>query len=155
MPSTLEVADVVARAESKGLLTEARSSEFIGLLEALAVDVDSDTARYAFENTLQLARRSSLSAYDAAYLELALRKGLPLATLDANLQRAAEKNGCGAAVALGFDAGACCGQSRRAAVLSRSLDGPCGRVIGHQCRLPIGRPHPHNQRIRRIYVIPG
>lgn len=89
----LEVANVIARAESKGLLTEARSSEFIGLLEALAVDVDADTARHALENTLQLARRFSLSAYDAAYLELALRKGLPLATLDANLQRAAEKTG--------------------------------------------------------------
>ncbi|EAR23522.1 type II toxin-antitoxin system VapC family toxin [Nitrococcus mobilis] len=89
----LEVANVIATAESKGLLTEARSSEFVGLLEGLAVDVDADTARHALKDTLQLARRFSLSAYDAAYLELALRKGFPLATLDVNLQKAAEKTG--------------------------------------------------------------
>jgi predicted nucleic acid-binding protein len=43
--------------------------------------------------TLNLARRYKLSAYDAAYLELALRKGLPLATLDADLEKAAKKAG--------------------------------------------------------------
>lgn len=44
-------------------------------------------------DTLQLARRYKLSAYDAAYLELALRTGLPLATLDADLTKASEAAG--------------------------------------------------------------
>ena len=41
---------------------------------------------HALEATLQLARRFDVSAYDAAYLDLALRRGLPLATLDSNLR---------------------------------------------------------------------
>ncbi len=44
-------------------------------------------------DTLNLARRYKLSAYDAAYLELALRTGFPLATLDANLAKAASTAG--------------------------------------------------------------
>jgi predicted nucleic acid-binding protein len=44
-------------------------------------------------DTLQLARRYKLSAYDASYLELALRRGIPLATLDEDLQKAAKKAG--------------------------------------------------------------
>ena len=42
---------------------------------------------------LRLARAHRLSVYDAAYLELAQREGLPLATLDADLQRAAAGEG--------------------------------------------------------------
>ena len=89
----LEVANVVTRAEAKGLLTEARSLQFLRLLEDLAIATDADTAQYALKDTLQLARRFALSAYDAAYLELALRQGLPLATLDAALHQAASKAG--------------------------------------------------------------
>ena len=47
----------------------------------------------ALGETLGIARRYKLSAYDAGYLELALRKGLPLATLDADLAKAAKKAG--------------------------------------------------------------
>ena len=47
----------------------------------------------ALASTLDLARRYHLSAYDASYLELALRAGLPLATLDADLAKAARKAG--------------------------------------------------------------
>lgn len=89
----LEVANVIARAEARGLITEARSLKFLGLLEGLAVTTDAETAHHAPGGTLQLARRFSLSAYDAAYLELALRQGLPLATLDAGLRQAADKAG--------------------------------------------------------------
>lgn len=91
----LEVANVVARAEAKGLMTEARSAAFVQLLQDLAIEVDTDTAQHALENTLQLARRFGLSAYDAAYLDLALREGLPLATLDSGLLNAAAATGVG------------------------------------------------------------
>lgn len=89
----LEAANVAARAETKGLLTEARSAEFLGLLQEMMIFVDAETAGRAFNDTLQLARRFRLSAYDAAYLELALREGLPLATLDTGLRKALAQTG--------------------------------------------------------------
>jgi len=89
----LEVANVIARAEAKNLVTEARSAEFLEMLEGLDIDVDSATFTRAMSDTLQLARRYRLSAYDASYLELALRLGIPLATLDVDSQVAAKKAG--------------------------------------------------------------
>lgn len=89
----LEVANVIARAEAKGLVTEARSGVFLEMLEDVDIEVDAATSAHALSDTLQLARRYKLSAYDASYLELALRRGLALATLDEDLQRAAKKGG--------------------------------------------------------------
>lgn len=87
----LEVANVLARGESQGLLTEARSAEFSGLLERMAIQVEVETSAHALGSILQLARRFNLSSYDASYLDLALRNGIPLATLDKELMRAAGK----------------------------------------------------------------
>ncbi len=89
----LEVANVIARAEAKGLVTEARSGAFLEMLEGVDIEVDTATFQHALSDTLQLARRYKLSAYDASYLELALRQGIPLATLDEDLQKAAKKAG--------------------------------------------------------------
>ena len=89
----LEVANVIARAENKFGLAEARSSEFVHILQQLHIQIDSGTPLQALGDTLQLARRFSLSAYDTAYLELALREGLPIATLDEALLNAANKAG--------------------------------------------------------------
>ena len=89
----LEVSNVIARAEAKGLVTEARSEAFLELLQGVDIDVDAATFSHALSDTLQLARRYRLSAYDASYLELALREGLSLATLDEDLQKAAKKAG--------------------------------------------------------------
>lgn len=89
----LEVANVIARAEAKGLVTEARSGAFLEMLEGVDIEVDAATFQHALSDTLQLARRYKLSAYDASYLELALRLGIPLATLDEDLQKAAKKVG--------------------------------------------------------------
>jgi predicted nucleic acid-binding protein len=58
-------------------------------LESLPITIDSGTNRAAWAATLQLSDRFGLTAYDAAYLELALRRQLPLATLDSDLIRAA------------------------------------------------------------------
>jgi predicted nucleic acid-binding protein len=54
-----------------------------------AATIDADTSTYAWSATLRIAERLSLTMYDAAYLELAQRRGLPLATLDRDLQAAA------------------------------------------------------------------
>ena len=89
----LEVANVIARAEAKSLVTEARSGAFLALLEDVDIDVDAATFVQALSGTLQLARRYKLSAYGASYLDLALRRGLPLATLDEDLHKAAKKAG--------------------------------------------------------------
>ena len=74
-------------------MTEARSGAFLALLEDVDINVDAAIFVQALSGTLQLARRYKLSACNASYLELALRRGLPLATLDENLQKAAKKAG--------------------------------------------------------------
>jgi len=58
-------------------------------LAQLPIQVDAETHRRAWDTTLQLAVRHRLTLYDAAYLELALRSDLPLATLDEDLRKAA------------------------------------------------------------------
>lgn len=89
----LEVANVVAKLEAKAIVTEADSQRYVALLGQLHIVTDPATATHALGDTLNLARRYRLSAYDAAYLELALRTGLPLATLDAGLAKAAATAG--------------------------------------------------------------
>ena len=89
----LEAANVIAKSQRMGKITQAQASSFMGLLDELDIAVDASTAERALHGTLDLALRYALSAYDAAYLELALREGLPLATLDAQLQAAARLAG--------------------------------------------------------------
>ncbi len=89
----LEVANVIAKAEQNGLLVEAQSEAFLEMLSGLDIDVDSDTVATALSDTLQIARRYRLSAYDASYMELSLRAGIPLATLDQDLNKAARRAG--------------------------------------------------------------
>lgn len=89
----LEAANVLTRLEAKGLITEAHSQAFVGTLVRLPIATDSGTASHALGDTMNIARRYKLSAYDAAYLELAMREGLPLSTLDADLDKAARKVG--------------------------------------------------------------
>lgn len=89
----LEVGNVIVRAEAKGLLQEARSAEFTGILQDMAIEVDPRSNQHSLGDTFQLARRYDLSTYDASYLELALREGLPLATNDDALIKALAKAG--------------------------------------------------------------
>jgi predicted nucleic acid-binding protein len=95
VPTTwgLEVANVIAKAEAKALVTEARSGAFLEMLDGVSIEVDAATFAHAPQSTLQLARRYKLSAYDASYLELALRRGIALAPLNEDLQKAAKKAG--------------------------------------------------------------
>ena len=65
-------------------------------LGALDISIDAETDRHAWTATLHLADRFGLTVYDAGYLELAGRLGLPLATADASLSRAAAA--CGVTV---------------------------------------------------------
>ena len=85
----LEAANVLLAAEKRGEIGLEEVEFFITQLESLPIQIDPLTAYQAFNRTLNIARRYKLSSYDAAYLELAMRKGLPLATLDKQLIKAA------------------------------------------------------------------
>jgi predicted nucleic acid-binding protein len=63
------------------------------LLQEMCITPDTSTAERALGDTLQLARRFKLSSNDASYLELAMREGLPLATLDGDLRSAMLQTG--------------------------------------------------------------
>lgn len=89
----LEAANVIARAEARGDIGIAQSERFLHLLEGLEIEEHATSGRRAMERVLPLARRFRLSAYDAAYLALALREDVPLATLDDTLAQAAGSAG--------------------------------------------------------------
>ena len=89
----LEVANVLAVAERSSRLTPSETSAFLALLAELPIRIDEETTPRAFGDVLSLARRRGISAYDAAYLELALRRRCPLCTLDGPLREAAEAEG--------------------------------------------------------------
>jgi len=74
-------------------ITRAAASEFIALIGRLPIVVDEATPSLALRTVLDLARSEGLSAYDASYLELAMRRGVPLATKDDALARAARRVG--------------------------------------------------------------
>ena len=89
----LELANALAMSERKGRITPARASEFIALTDGLPIVIDERTPNFALSSVLELSRRQQLSAYDASYLELAMRRGVPLATKDDDLARAANHMG--------------------------------------------------------------
>jgi predicted nucleic acid-binding protein len=89
----LELANALAMGERKGRITPARASEFIALIDGLPIVIDERTPNFALSSVLELSRRQQLSAYDASYLELAMRRGVPLATKDDDLARAANHMG--------------------------------------------------------------
>ena len=88
-----EVANALVVAERRKRLTEADGIHLIDLYRALPIKTDMVSGTAVIEQLRTLARQYNLSAYDVAYLELALRKGLGLATADLNLQSASKKAG--------------------------------------------------------------
>jgi len=89
----LEAANVLLIAERRDRLTEAQAAHFPQLLQGLPILVaEADVAR-TLGPILAVGRAHRLSAYDAAYLELAARQGLPLATQDSRLRKAAGNAG--------------------------------------------------------------
>ncbi len=89
----VEIANVLALSERRRRITPADTAEFVELLEGLMIDPDDEPRGRAFGQVLSLARGERLTAYDAAYLELAMRLGLPLATKDVALRDAAVRLG--------------------------------------------------------------
>ena len=85
----LEVANVLVIAERRKRISVTESTQFLRTLDALQIEIDEDVAGRAFDHILPLSRTHHLTTYDAAYLDLALRRQLPLASLDADLRQAA------------------------------------------------------------------
>jgi predicted nucleic acid-binding protein len=88
-----EVASGLLVGERRGRITPADTGRILGLLAVLPIRIDTSGHERARREVLELARREGLTSYDAAYLELALREGLPLATLDQRLKEAAGRVG--------------------------------------------------------------
>ena len=80
-------------AERRGRITQAQTTHALSLLSSLPILVDSLMPKRMLATIPALAREHQLSAYDAAYLELALREGAVIATLDKKLERIALKCG--------------------------------------------------------------
>ena len=88
-----EIANGLLTAQKRGRLTAAQRVAFAEELLKLPIEVDHRSVRSVLDSHVALAAQYALTAYDAAYLDLALRKGLPLATQDKALKAAAAKTG--------------------------------------------------------------
>ena len=89
----LEVANGLLAAQRRGLVTASERTTALRQLSALIITVDDESVRTAFGRTSALAEEHGLSVYDAAYLELALRRELPIASRDKAILAAANRNG--------------------------------------------------------------
>jgi len=89
----LEVLNALIMAERRKRVDAAQRQRLTGFLRDLPIALDEETAAQAWSATVQLAERHRLTVYDAAYLELAQRRGLPLASLDQELRAAAKVAG--------------------------------------------------------------
>ena len=91
----IEVTNVLAIAERRGRITPSQSDAFIADLDKLALEHDGEASGRAFTYLLPLCRSHRLTSYDAVYVDLAIRRRLPLATLDDDLRKTAKKLGIG------------------------------------------------------------
>lgn len=88
----LEFGNVLTKMERRRQITAEQLFSMVKLAAEFPITTETDYDR-ALNEVLNLARKKSLTTYDAAYLELAMRRDLPLATLDAKLAKAAVRNG--------------------------------------------------------------
>lgn len=88
---SLEVVDLLLVAERRNWLHESDCVRFLSLLSRLPIYVEQVWPEKMMKQLLALGKGNSLSSYDAVYLELAMRQGLPIATLDSGLVEAAKR----------------------------------------------------------------
>ena len=89
----VEVGNAVLTGERRGRVSAADAARFLTSLAARSIDLDAPSTARTWHATLALARQHRLTAYDAAYLELAVRHAAPIATLDDDLKTAAQRVG--------------------------------------------------------------
>ena len=88
-----EVANTLLVAVRRGRISREKANGFFSDLRALPIRIDHESSEAVFDEVFKLAEQYRLTIYDAAYLELAIRQGLPLATLDNDLRKAARASG--------------------------------------------------------------
>ena len=86
----LEVGNSLQTAVRQGRIKTNFRDATLTDLASINIQIDSETNNHAWSTTLKLAHKYNLTLYDAAYLELAQRKSLPLASLDRDLRTAAK-----------------------------------------------------------------
>jgi predicted nucleic acid-binding protein len=89
----LEMSNVLLIAQRRHRLTAVQRKAAMEKLTAMQFTLDEEGTRHAFSKTSELAEKHGLTIYDATYLELAMRRSLPLATRDAALKTAAKRCG--------------------------------------------------------------
>ena len=89
----LEIANSLLMAERRKRISRPVRLSLLEALKDLPIHIDPYTSEYAFNQTSLLAEKYGLSAYDAAYLELASRLKYPLATYDSDLKKACKTHG--------------------------------------------------------------
>lgn len=89
----LEVANALWMAERRKRLDAAGLAQAVALVSQIPTVIDTETSVHATAETLSLARQHEISVYDAAYLELAMRRGAALSSLDGALRKIAERVG--------------------------------------------------------------
>lgn len=89
----LEIANILVVSERRGRCTQADSTNWLGFLGGLPITVDGETERRAWAETIAFSRQHNLSMYDAAYIELAVRENVAIASLDKPLIAAAKAVG--------------------------------------------------------------
>lgn len=85
---SMEVCNVVSVAYRRGRITTEEVPKLLADLKDLPDEIDNETEAMVWQHSFQLAQKHKLSVYDAVYLELAIRKKTPLATLDRRLKEA-------------------------------------------------------------------
>lgn len=89
----LEVGNALLTAQRRGRIFEEQRLKALRALTDMPIEIDRETSRRAWRETMQLAETHGLTLYDATYLELAIRRDLPLATFDESLEAAARRFG--------------------------------------------------------------
>ncbi|MDX2163954.1 MAG: type II toxin-antitoxin system VapC family toxin [Gammaproteobacteria bacterium] len=90
---SIEVANVLIMAEKKKRISPSTANAFRFMLGKLPIRIEENIPRFYLEHIFKTAKENHLTAYDAAYLDLALQHNLPIATLDKDLQKAAKTQG--------------------------------------------------------------
>ena len=90
---TLEVSNVLLVGEKRGRTTSAKSRRFVALIRSLPIRVVDHSPARVFDEVLDLARDQNLTSYDAAYLDLARRLEMPIASIDRRITGAAKRLG--------------------------------------------------------------
>ena len=89
-PWRWEIGNALLIAERRKRITAAEIREHFNFLLTLPIDINGHSVEQAWSETHRLAQQHKLTSYDAAYLELTIRRGLPLASRDADLRAAAQ-----------------------------------------------------------------